>query len=155
LYGKSYDPQRKVSEILRPKRCIGNPTTPAVSVGREGHSRPHLWCSSAKDLNFKTESGDWLTIISRRNPEIGLLLALHDQGLHQLCPSGTMPASFMVTTSTRTQNLCIQPCHHGPLKPGMDVIWSPSLYAVLPLAALRCTPCVLPCQLNWIAPPIR
>lgn len=52
----------------------------------------------------------------------------------------TMPASFMVTTSTRPQNHCIQPCRHGRLKPGgwtsLGPIKPPSLpYAVLPLAA--------------------
>lgn len=31
------------------------------------------------------------SLISRQNPEIGLLLALHDQGLHRLCPPVRCP----------------------------------------------------------------
>jgi len=81
----SEDVLRGSITILKRKHCIVNPTM-ECSCG--------VCRTKMQRRLFKRPITAFLVLISsisRQNPEIGLLLALHDQGLHRLCPPVRCP----------------------------------------------------------------
>ncbi len=91
------DPNEKVSIRRRAPRFHYDPQT--KTLYRKSYDGVLLRCLSDQDAEKviqETHNGIFgahqpRTSISRQNPEIGLLLALHDQGLHRLCPPVRCP----------------------------------------------------------------